>query len=249
MHVFYTQAFQSDKAILTEEESLHLSKVLRLKEGEHVLILDGKGNMFEGEILLVHAKNSAIGNLKRLDAGSHRPYRLHVAIAPTKMMERLEWFLEKATEIGIDEITPLISKRTERDQVKMQRVEKIVLAAMKQSMNAHMPVINEVTSFSSFLKKESTGAHFIAHCIPGTKPLLTNLARQHAIITVLVGPEGDFTPEEVDQALQAGYTAISLGESRLRAETAGVIVCAQVQAAWQMAAPDFPAAPDFSPGI
>lgn len=236
MHVFYTTAFQGDKAILTEEESLHLSKVLRLKEGSKVLLLDGKGGMFEGEVLIVHQKNTAIGHLRKLPAAVQRPYRLHVAIAPTKMMERLEWFLEKATEIGIDEITPLISKRTERDQVKLQRVEKIVLAAMKQSMNAKMPQLNEVTTMSAFLKKDIDGAKFIAHCIPGDKPLLTKKANEQPILTVLVGPEGDFTQEEVDAALKAGYEAISLGESRLRAETAGVIVCAQVQATWQLSA-------------
>lgn len=236
MHVFYTTAFQGDKAILTEEESLHLSKVLRLKEGSKVLLLDGKGGMFEGEVLIVHQKNTAIGHLRKLPSAAQRPYRLHVAIAPTKMMERLEWFLEKATEIGIDEITPLISKRTERDQVKLQRVEKIVLAAMKQSMNAKMPQLNEATTMSAFLKKDINGATFIAHCIPGDKPLLTKKAIAQTNITVLVGPEGDFTQEEVDAALKAGYEAISLGESRLRAETAGVIVCAQVQAAWQLSA-------------
>ncbi|HOY49218.1 MAG TPA: RsmE family RNA methyltransferase [Flavobacteriales bacterium] len=236
MHVFYTTTFQGDKAILTEEESLHLSKVLRLKEGASVLLLDGKGGMFEGEVLLVHKKNSAIGNLRRLPVTNSRPYRLHVAIAPTKMMERLEWFLEKATEIGIDEITPLITNRTERDQVKMQRVEKIVLAAMKQSMTATMPVLNEVTTFATFLKKETSGLKLIAHCIPGEKPLLTQKASQADQITILVGPEGDFTAEEVGSALKVGYEAISLGQSRLRAETAGVVVCAQVQASWQIKA-------------
>ena len=233
MHVFYTTAFQGDKAILNEEESLHLSKVLRLKEGTQVLLLDGAGGKFEGNVLSVHAKNSVVGNLVRIESDYNRPYRLHVAISPTKMMERLEWFLEKATEIGIDEITILQSKRTERDQVKMQRVEKIVLAAMKQSMNAQMPVLNESISFSSFMKKEISGARFIAHCILGEKPLLTKKASNEKVITVLVGPEGDFTPEEVELAIKTGYEAISLGESRLRAETAGVIVCAQVQAAWQ----------------
>ncbi len=234
MHVFYSNNIQLNNAILSEEESLHLSKVLRLKEGVTVLLLDGKGGMFEGEVILVHQKNSSIGNLRKLKDSNNRPYRLHVAIAPTKMMERFEWFLEKATEIGIDEITPIISKRTERNHVKMQRVEKIVLSAMKQSMNAQLPVLNDSILFGDFIKKDISGSRYIAHCIPSEKPYLSYQARNHNQITVLVGPEGDFTQEEVDAALKLGYTAISLGESRLRAETAGIIVCAQVQTAWQI---------------
>jgi 16S rRNA (uracil1498-N3)-methyltransferase len=159
---------------------------------------------------------------------------LHIAIAPTKMMERFEWFLEKATEIGIDEITPLITARTERTILKMPRMEKLVQAAMKQSMNAFHPTINEAISLSEFLKQEEPHSKLIAHCIPGEKPLLVNTIRDSLKLTILIGPEGDFTADEVKKSEGAGYQSISLGTSRLRAETAGVVACAQVQAVNQL---------------
>ena len=237
MHIFFAPGLTGKQFPLNEEESLHLSKVLRLKLGETVRLLDGAGGMFEGEIELVHQKNSVVGNLRRIQENAKRPYRLHVAASPTKMTERFEWFLEKATEIGIDEITPVICSRTERSVIKLVRMEKIVQAAMKQSMNALHPKINETVSFDQFLKSVSAASKgFIAHCIEGEKPLLVNGVNQIQDLTILVGPEGDFTPQEVQKAEAAGFTSVSLGESRLRAETAAVIVCAQVQASWQLKA-------------
>jgi len=233
MHIFYAPGLTGVQFPLNEEESLHLSRVLRLKLGETVRLLDGTGGMFEGEIELVHQKNSVIGNLRTVDNHFRRPYRLHVAIAPTKMMERFEWFLEKATEIGIDEISPIITSRTERTVVKMPRMEKLVQAAMKQSMNAFHPKINETVTLSEFLKKPRSGDGFIAHCIPGEKPVLVKSIGAENDLTILIGPEGDFMPEEVKKAEAAGFKPISLGNSRLRAETAGVIACAQVQVVYQ----------------
>jgi len=233
MHIFFAAGLVGKQFPLNEEESLHLSKVLRLKLGETVRLLDGAGGMYEGEIQLVHQKNSVVGNLRLINSTNKRPYRLHVAISPIKMMERFEWFLEKATEIGIDEITPVLSARTERSVVKLVRMEKIVQAAMKQSMNAFHPVLNEAVTLDNFIKSKKEDADaFIAHCIPGEKPLLVNSAKGRNDITVLVGPEGDFTEAEVEKALKHNFNAVSLGESRLRSETAGIMVCAQVQAAW-----------------
>lgn len=235
MHIFFAPGLTGKQFPLNEEESLHLSKVLRLKLGETVRLLDGAGGMFEGEIQLVHQKNSVIGNLRKVEDNLKRPYRLHVAASPIKMTERFEWFLEKATEIGIDEITPVICSRTERSVIKLVRMEKIVQAAMKQSMNALHPKINECISFEQFLKTVSaTSNGFIAHCMEGKKPLLVSAVNHVKDATVLVGPEGDFTPQEVQKAEAAGFTSVSLGESRLRAETAAVIVCAQIQASWQL---------------
>lgn len=234
MHIFYSTGISGNSALLGEEESLHLSKVLRLKSGDIVQVIDGAGGYYEGLIGQVHHKHTSIEELKSLPVKNVRPYKLHIAMAPTKMMDRFEWFLEKAVEIGIDEITPIITKRTERDQVKLARVEKIVLSAMKQSITPRMPKLNEAIVFSSFIKQNLPSSKFIAHCEDSKKQYLTQLASNTSDLLVLIGPEGDFTIEEISASVNAGFQEVSLGESRLRAETAAVIACAQVQAAWQM---------------
>lgn len=235
MHVFYSTLISGTKAELGEEESLHLSKVLRLREGDPVAVMDGKGGYYEGVIGVVHAKKSVIVELRLMSDWPKRTYNLHVAIAPTKMMERFEWFLEKAVEIGVDRITPLLTRRTERNVVKMNRMEKIVLAAMKQSKTPVFPTLDELIDFESFCRQPDLPvSRFIAHCMPGGKPYLTTLANQKPEICVLIGPEGDFTPEELALALNQKFQPVSLGESRLRAETAGIIVCAQIQSLWQI---------------
>lgn len=236
MYIFYSQSISGNSALLGEEESLHLSKVLRLKSGDTVQLIDGVGGYFQGIVLQVHPKHTSITELKPLSVLAKRPYRLHIAMAPTKMMERFEWFLEKAVEIGIDEITPLITKRTERDQVKLVRMEKIVLAAMKQSITPWMPKLNEPIGISAFLKHDLPQNRFIAHCEDLDKRYLTQVSASIDDLLVLVGPEGDFTMEEITTCTDYGFQGISLGESRLRAETAAVVVCAQVQAAWQIKA-------------
>lgn len=234
MHIFYSTNISSNTALLGEEESLHLSKVLRLKSGDRVQIIDGVGGFFSGEVSQVHPKHTSIVGLEPISVKGNRPYRLHVAMAPTKMMERFEWFLEKAVEIGIDEITPIVTKRTERDQVKMARMEKIVLAAMKQSISPFMPKLNEAIGFNSFVKSNVSQTKLIAHCEDGNKTYLTQVAGNKNDLLVLIGPEGDFTSDEIEYCLSNGFQEISLGESRLRAETAAVVACAQVQSAWQM---------------
>lgn len=234
MHIFYTTHISGNAALLGEEESLHLSKVLRLKSGDRVQIIDGIGGYFSGEIAQVHPKHTSLIGLEPLLFKGKRPYRLHVAMAPTKMMERFEWFLEKAVEIGIDEITPIITKRTERDQVKMARMEKIVLAAMKQSITPFMPKINETISLNAFIKLNQSSAKFIAHCEDGIKPYLSRMAKDQKDLLVLIGPEGDFTLDEIEHCISNGFQQISLGESRLRAETAAIVACSQVQSSWQM---------------
>ncbi len=235
MHVFYTTNIQGKQAILNEEESLHLAKVLRLREGDLVAIMDGNGAYYEGRVELVHARHSTVNRLELQLSSAPRPYKLHVAIAPTKMMERFEWFLEKAVEIGIDRISPLQTKRTERSTLKRNRLEKIVLTAMKQSKTPLFPQLDELRSFDEWCtNSDLPKARFIAHCLPGQKPYLTQLAGSQREVCVFIGPEGDFTPEEVQLALQHGFQAVSLGESRLRAETAGIVACAQIQSIWQI---------------
>lgn len=235
MHVFYAPGLNGTSVTLSGEESLHLAKVLRLQPGDRVRLIDGAGGTCEGVVLLAHPKHSEITDIRLLDRQKLRDYYLHIAMAPTKMMERFEWFLEKATEIGIDEITPLLTSRTERTGIKKSRMEKVVQAAMKQSMTAFHPVLNELTPFGSFLKAGPVANGFIAHCIPGSKPHLLEAAGTGTRITVLIGPEGDFTPEEAGMAEAAGYRSVTLGQSRLRTETAGIVVCAQLQAIRRLA--------------
>lgn len=232
MHYFFAQKIEHNIALLDADESLHLSKVLRLKTGDDIGVLDGSGIIYSAKVRSVHAKASEAEIVGVEKSFNPRPYCLHVAMAPTKMMERFEWFLEKAVEIGIDEITPILTERTERTTVKMARVENVVKAAMKQSLNAKTPRLNEACSFNSFIKEVSAKNRFIAHCADSEKILLPKAALQGSDLLVCIGPEGDFSPREIAAAIETGFMAVSLGESRLRAETAGVVACAQVQAAW-----------------
>ncbi len=231
MHVFFIEPTNSKSAFLSVDENHHAVKVLRVKEGQGAILLDGKGCIYKAEFISVNGKNSELRIILKKKQKS-RPYSIHLAIAPTKMMERFEWFLEKATEIGIDTITPILTKRTERNVVKMQRMEKIVHAAIKQSQNAYSPTLNELTSFKDFIGQSQGGLKLIAHCIDSDKSHLLDVAADSKQITILIGPEGDFTEDEVALALATEYRAISLGESRLRAETAGVVACSQVNSAW-----------------
>ena len=228
MQLFLAKGISGNQFPLNEDESLHLSRVLRLKVGETVQLLDGVGGIYEGEIQLVHQKNSVVGNIRRIESGIQRNYKLHIAIAPTKMMERLEWFLEKATEIGIDEITPIISQRSERTIVKQFRLEKIVQAAMKQSRQTYLPLVNESVTFDQFVQTSNDAKLCIAHCMEGPKIPFKNVAATNRDICILIGPEGDFSPQEVDKAIENNYEPVTLGRSRLRTETAGVVACIQM---------------------
>ena len=158
------------------------------------------------------------------------PYHLHIAIAPTKNMDRLEWFVEKATEIGISEITPLLCRYSERKVVKLERINKIIVSAMKQSKKSLLPQLNEMISFNDFIKKcEGHDNCFIAHCYNQNKQSLSQLYLKGNDATIVIGPEGDFSEEEVESALKNGFSPITLGESRLRTETAGIVACHTIQ--------------------
>jgi len=228
VHLFLAKGITGNQFPLNEDESLHLSRVLRLKLGETVQLLDGDGGIFEGEIQLVHQKNSVVGNIRRIESGIKRNYQLHIAIAPTKMMERLEWFLEKATEVGIDQITPIITQRSERTIVKKYRLEKIVQAAMKQSRQTYLPIVNESVTFDHFIQMQHAEKLCIAHCIDNIKTPFKELASAHNNICILIGPEGDFSQQEVDKAIAKNAVAVTLGNSRLRTETAGLVACIQM---------------------
>ena len=226
--MFYTPHI-STSPFLPEEESQHAIKVLRLQAGDRIELIDGKGGYYKAEIVFPHHKRCEVQILEKQTEFQKRPHHLHIAIAPTKNIERLEWFAEKATEIGIDEITPVICRFSERKIIKHDRLEKILISAMKQSLKAWLPKLNEQCTFDEFLKRTDPGQRFIAHCHDEeTKKLLSSLYIPQQNVTILIGPEGDFSPEEVEKALKTGFIPISLGESRLRTETAGVVACCMV---------------------
>ncbi len=230
---------------LPEEEAIHAVRVLRLKEGDELMLMDGEGTFFKAVVTSATGKRCCYAIENTLPQQRQWPLHLHLAIAPTKMMERMEWLAEKATEIGFDELSFLDCRFSERRVLKTQRIEKIVVAAMKQSRKAWKPVVNEMQDFKTFIAQHSTGRRYIAHCyeeVPRVnlfKELVSfssgqsNEAPSGAVggATVLVGPEGDFSIDEVRQALDAGFVSVSLGESRLRTETAGLAAVMMMQLA------------------
>ena len=195
---------------------------MRKKVGDHIHVIDGVGGFYEAEITIASQKKVIFNVIKKWTQPIN-PYSLHIAIAPTKNNDRFEWFLEKATEIGIDQVTPIICDHSERKMIKNERMEKIILSAAKQSLKSKLPKINKVTSFNDFMNKNHSSHCFIAHCLPSNKKKFKNEVVSES--TILIGPEGDFSSLEVEVALKNNFTPISLGSSRLRTETAGVIAC------------------------
>lgn len=230
MHLFYTPDIQPQhKAfILSEEESKHAVRVLRLPAGQQLRLVDGNGGYYTAVITDAHPKRTVLEILEVNTAYGKRPYYLHIAIAPTKNIDRVEWFLEKATEMGVDEITPIICDHSERKEVKLERLYKVAIAAMKQSQGAYLPKINPTTRFADFLGGDLIGQRFIAHCASGEKRHLTDVMQPGGKAVVLIGPEGDFSSTEIQQAIEADYRGVTLGNTRLRTETAALMACAEV---------------------
>jgi 16S rRNA (uracil1498-N3)-methyltransferase len=230
MQLFYTPDIDPSlpQYFLSEEESKHAVRVLRLVVGDEVTLIDGKGGLYKAEIRDAHPKRTILQINSVTTGFNKRNHYLHIAIAPTKNLDRVEWFLEKATEIGIDEITLIICQRSERKEAKAERLDKIITSAIKQSIKAYHPVLNAPVALSQFLKHPFNGQKFIAHCDEGEKISLAQSIEKQSRYLILIGPEGDFTPAEVDAALQNGYKAITLGESRLRTETAALEACFEV---------------------
>lgn len=210
---------------LPEQESQHCAKVLRMREGDNLTVTDGKGFFYNCTLLQAHHKHCLVGiNEERAQAKSWN-FELQIGFAPTKNIDRVEWFAEKATEIGIDRFTPLLCRFSERKELKNSRLEKIVVSAMKQSQQAVLPVMDEMTSFAQFIQQPFNGRKFIAHCYSTPKTALTKLYGKGESALILIGPEGDFSEEEVQQAISHGFEPISLGENRLRTETACLSAC------------------------
>ena len=221
MQLFYIQNPEKE-IILSSEESKHATKVLRKKEGDILNFTDGKGGFYKAEITVADARKCRFQIINSEQKPKQHNYHLHIAIAPTKNIDRYEWFLEKATEIGIDEITPIICDHSERKVLKTERCNRILLSAMKQSLKFHLPKLNEAISLKEFLKQDSEGNKYIAHCEDGEKTELRKEEKANKT-TVLIGPEGDFSPAEIEIALQNQFKTASLGTSRLRTETAGLV--------------------------
>jgi 16S rRNA (uracil1498-N3)-methyltransferase len=225
MHIFFEPSIQPDIITLSAEESQHCARVLRLRPGQEVGIADGKGTFAMASLLEVHAKGTTASILNRQNTPA-RPYRLHMAVAPTKNIDRFEWFLEKATECGIEEITPIICAQSERTVVKSDRLQKILLAAMKQSQRAWLPMLHETVKCKDFIKQiDGSQLACMAHCAEGEKQAFSKLYQPGSDILIMIGPEGDFSTEEIQQATQQGIKSITLGESRLRTETAALVAC------------------------
>lgn len=225
MNLFYTPDISGDYYTLSPEESKHCVRVLRMEAGEPVILVDGKGNWFEGEIDRAEAKGCGVRVLEKKTEYGKRPFRLHLAIAPTKNIDRIEWMLEKCTEMGIDAITMLNTEHSERKVVKEERLEKVLVAAMKQSLKAYLPELHTMTDFKEFVTACRENQKFIAHCHGGDKLRLDEAYQPGDDVVILIGPEGDFSEEEVQFAERYGFRAITLGDSRLRTETAGIVAC------------------------
>lgn len=224
MQIFYTPDITDNTYLLNETESKHCVRVLRLSKGNIIHLSNGKGTLFKAEITDPNPKSCTLKIIEEIPDYEKRNYFLHVAIAPPKNIERFEWFLEKATEIGIDEITPVITENSERKILKPERLEKIIVSALKQSVKAYKPLLNQLISFDEFMNKDTSGYDcFIAHCHEGKKKNLFNAAVSQNNSIIFIGPEGDFSKNEVDRAIAKGFTPVSLGTSRLRTETAAIV--------------------------
>lgn len=232
MQVFLGASFSpSGEILLSAEESKHCIKVLRHKAGEVIHVIDGKGFLYEAVIETADPQ-ACMARVKSKKAISvAKPYRLHIAISPTKNADRIEWMIEKCTELGVDAFSFVICKRTEKTGVKTERFRKIAESAVKQSMQGVLPELGEAIGLKEFiaLQKNSAAKKYVAHCLPNDKTEFRNITTEKDIL-VLIGPEGDFTEEEIQLALSNGFEALSLGESRLRTETAGLFVAAGMRA-------------------
>lgn len=222
--IFFTPDILSNVE-LPVEEGQHCIKVLRKKEGDEILLTDGNGFFYDAEIVQANSKHCIVNILNTIEQPKGWGFNLQIAFAPTKNIDRIEWFAEKATEIGVDRFTPILCKHSERKEIKAKRIEKILISAMKQSQKALLPQLDEMQSFSKFIRQDFDGQKYIAHCYPQEKALLKDIYRKGDNALILIGPEGDFSEEEVREAIANGFQPISLGESRLRTETAALVAC------------------------
>lgn len=225
MKLFYTPEIAQDKTFtLSESESKHAIRVLRLKEKDTITLINGKGSFFDATISDANPKKCTVQITTIRTENKAKPY-LHIAIAPTKNNDRTEWMIEKCTEIGINEITPTLCKHSERKKIKQERFEKTAISAMKQSLKASLPIVNELTNFNTVVNAAFKGKKYIAHCYKNKQQHFKDIYLKGENCMILIGPEGDFSEQEVELALKNGFVPITFGESRLRTETAGIFAC------------------------
>ena len=225
MQLFYAPEITIPRYTLPEEESKHCLRVLRMELGDELHLTDGRGTMYCCKVVDANAKRCTVEVVERIDNYEPLPYRLTMAVAPTKNIDRFEWFLEKATEVGVTEIYPIECDHSERRQIKLDREQKVITAAVKQSLKAYHPTLHPLTDLRTLLTMEFDGEKYIAHCNDslGEREYLGKLLKKEGNALILIGPEGDFSPEEITFALRNGFKPISLGKQRLRTETAAVI--------------------------
>lgn len=226
MRRFFVHIPSLDQAEITlpPEESKHACKVLRMNLGDNLEIVNGKGELFEGSIVVANAKKCIVKK-EKYSSQEKDSYHIHIAIAPTKMNDRFETFLEKATELGVHEITPLLCSNSERKKIKQERYIKVLVSAMKQSKRLHLPILNELTKYTDFIENHKG---LIAHCEDGSKQDLASTL-EPLNCPIVIGPEGDFTVKEIELALKKGFKPVTLGNTRLRTETAGLFACMQAK--------------------
>lgn len=222
--IFYAPDIRANLE-LPHDEAIHCAKVLRKQPGDEILITDGKGYFFNAVLTVATQKHCLVDIVDEISPAKNWTFELQIAFAPTKNIERIEWFAEKATEIGIDRFSPLLCRYSERKDIKTARLEKILVSAMKQSQKARLPQFDELESFATFVKQAFDGQKYIAHCYDGEKKLLKDVYKKGNNALILIGPEGDFSEQEVQEALSNGFVPISLGDSRLRTETAALVAC------------------------
>ena len=224
MQLFYIPNINenSKTAIFSSDESRHLFKVLRKKVGDEILITNGNHLMFLGNISAI-SKNNCEVEISKCEKKEKLGYSLHIVISILKSNERFEWFLEKASEIGITEITPVLCERSEKKFINEKRLNKVLISAMKQSLKANLPILNPIVKLKDYYKSNLSNQLFIAHCNESEKDFLISSVKPKENVTILIGPEGDFTKYEVEEAVKIGFKPVSLGNTRFRAETAAII--------------------------
>lgn len=229
MQLFYNSTINesSSSFVFDKEESKHIIKVLRKNDGDILFVTNGLGYLFKTKITLASDSKCTVG-IESFEKFLPSNHPLHLVVAPTKMNERYEWFLEKATEIGVQEITPIICDRSERKVINKERFEKIIVTAMKQSNQLHLPKINDAVAFKDFVKQKQEGITLIAHCEATDKKSLQSVLQPQTKTTILIGPEGDFSDKEIQLAMANNFTPVTLGETRLRTETAAIVACHSV---------------------
>ncbi len=225
MNLFYVPDISGERFVLDKDQSKHIVRVLRKVSGDTVFFTDGKGTIYTCTIEEANPSACSLVVLEQKPGTDHRDFKLSLAVAPTKNIARYEWFLEKATEIGVDQILPFFSEHSERTSIKPERLQRVIISAMKQSLKSHLPNLATTMSFVDLISMDYTGEKYIAHAASGEPHPLSKTYTPRKDVLILIGPEGDFSQGELDMAFEKGFIPVGLGPSRLRTETAAIVAC------------------------